>query len=307
MYNFTDKLLKKNNIIILDGATGTELEKNGVKMDPVCWTGLAGYTDPHILELIHEKYILAGSNVITTNTFSSSRINIEYSDKKLDIKKINYNSIDCAINVRNKHKRLDIKIAGSMSLSFIKNRYEYPLSKSIGTFSYEHLLENYREQANFFVEKKIDLIILEMVSHPETAKAMMQAAIESGLPIWLGICAGPVNDEGNVLAYEAKNILLKDVLKLISKEIEAVLIMHTEVKYIDNCLKEIREYYDGIVGAYPHKGYFKKPNWFHDDKYTPKIFYTDMLSWINKYDLKIIGGCCGINHKHIKYLYQKIN
>ena len=143
-----------------------------------------------------------------------------------------------------------------MSLSFIENRYEFPLSESIGSYTYDELLINYREQVEFFLEKKIDLIILEMVSHPETAKAMIQAAIESGLPIWLGVCAGPVSQNGNVLAYEAKNIYLKDVLKLISKEVEAVLIMHTEVAYIDDCLKEIKKYFNGVIG-----GKFRTNHW----------------------------------------------
>ena len=274
---FTNNLIKKNKIILLDGATGTELEKSGAVMDPICWTGLSGYTNPEILESVHENYILAGSNIITTNTFSSSRINIEHTNKDFDVEEVNYKTIDCAIKARKRFNNLDIKIAGSMSLSFIKNRYEFPLSKSIGSFTYEELLVNYREQIKFFLNKKIDLILLEMVSHPETAKAMMQAAIESGLPIWLGICAGPKNKDGKVLAYEAKNIYLNDLFKLISREVEAVLIMHSEVEYIDDCLREIRQNFDGIIGAYPHKGFFKKPFWFYDDKYTPQKFYIDIF------------------------------
>ena len=154
MKTFTFDLLNKHNLLLLDGATGTELEKKGVNMDPVCWSGLSGYNNPDILQLIHEKYILAGANIITTNTFASSRINIEYADKNIDVKEVNHKTIDCAIKARNKHKNLDIKIGGSMSLSFISNRYENPLSESIGYFSYEKLLENYKEQVQFFIEKK---------------------------------------------------------------------------------------------------------------------------------------------------------
>ena len=74
-YKYIQDKLKDNKFVILDGANGSELEKRGAVMDPICWTGLSGYTNPEILESVHEKYILAGSNIITTNTFSSSRIN----------------------------------------------------------------------------------------------------------------------------------------------------------------------------------------------------------------------------------------
>ena len=302
---FTSNLINKYNTILLDGATGTELEKNGVLMDRVCWSGLAGSSHPKVLQSIHEQYILAGSKVITTNTFASARHNIESTNRSLKVEKINLQTINCALEARNKFKNLDIKIAGSMSLSFVDERYEYPESKSIGNFSHDELLENYREQTKFFIEKDLDLILLEMVSHPKTAKPMIQAALESGLPIWLGLCAGPKNENGQVLAYEAKNILLADVLKLITPEIESVIIMHSETEYIDDCLSEIQSQYSGFLGAYPHKGFFKKPNWFYDDKYTPEMFYNDMYNWINVYNLKIIGGCCGIGPKHIQLLHNK--
>ena len=86
---FTSNLINKHNIILLDGATGTELEKNGVLMDRACWSGLAGSSHPKVLQSIHEQYILAGSKVITTNTFASARHNIESTNRSLNVEKIN--------------------------------------------------------------------------------------------------------------------------------------------------------------------------------------------------------------------------
>lgn len=51
---FTSNLINKYNTILLDGATGTELEKNGVLMDGACWSGLAGSSHPKVLQSIHE-------------------------------------------------------------------------------------------------------------------------------------------------------------------------------------------------------------------------------------------------------------
>ena len=58
--------LKKNELIIHDGAIGTELQKRGIVMDG-SWCGTASLQD-NILKQVHTDYIRAGSQIITTNT-----------------------------------------------------------------------------------------------------------------------------------------------------------------------------------------------------------------------------------------------
>ena len=72
--NFLE-LLQSGETILLDGATGSELEKRGVKMDNSwCATGsLEGDT----LKQIHKDYIEAGAKVIATNTYASNRMVLE--------------------------------------------------------------------------------------------------------------------------------------------------------------------------------------------------------------------------------------
>ena len=59
--------------IILDGAMGTELERRGVPMNQDAWSATAIDTHPSIVTDIHEDYIRAGADVITTNTFGAAR------------------------------------------------------------------------------------------------------------------------------------------------------------------------------------------------------------------------------------------
>ena len=66
--------LDAGEILILDGATGTELQRRGVEMSPAAWCGTATLGNDRLLQQIHADYIRAGSDVITANTFASSRL-----------------------------------------------------------------------------------------------------------------------------------------------------------------------------------------------------------------------------------------
>ncbi len=65
--------LEAGDVLILDGAIGTELQRRGAAMDGMSWCAVATKTSPDLLCGLHEDYIRAGADVITTNSFSSAR------------------------------------------------------------------------------------------------------------------------------------------------------------------------------------------------------------------------------------------
>ena len=65
--------LEADQIVLIDGATGTELQRRGVPMHKVAWSGAAVLTHPDAVRETHEDYIRAGAKVIITNTFGSTR------------------------------------------------------------------------------------------------------------------------------------------------------------------------------------------------------------------------------------------
>ena len=60
--------IEAGDLFILDGGTGTELEKRGVPMEPGAWCGVAALNNANILEEIHTDYLEAGADIITANT-----------------------------------------------------------------------------------------------------------------------------------------------------------------------------------------------------------------------------------------------
>ena len=72
-----ERRLEAGKIIVIDGATGTELERRGATMNDRAWCAMATLTDPALLRQVHEDYIRAGARVITANTFSTNRNMLE--------------------------------------------------------------------------------------------------------------------------------------------------------------------------------------------------------------------------------------
>ncbi len=65
--------LHGGEVVVLDGAMGTELEKRGVPMDDAAWSAAALVTHTDTVREVHEDYIRAGADIITTNTFATAR------------------------------------------------------------------------------------------------------------------------------------------------------------------------------------------------------------------------------------------
>ena len=109
------KDIDQGQIVIIDGGTGTELEKRGVEMDPNAWCGRANLDGFDTLVDVHSDYISAGAQIITTNTYASSRLMLSPSGLGDRTKEINQRAFEACATARDKVKRPDVAIAGSVS------------------------------------------------------------------------------------------------------------------------------------------------------------------------------------------------
>ena len=95
-YSSIHEKLEDKKTIILDGGMGAELEKNGAKMDEKMWCGKCSVDQPELVRKIHEDYINAGADVITTNTYSTTPISMrQYGFEDL-IEEFNKKSVQVA-------------------------------------------------------------------------------------------------------------------------------------------------------------------------------------------------------------------
>ena len=108
--------LDRGETIIHDAAVSTELQSMGVPMDFVAWSGPSNYTHPSSVIQMHERHIRAGSDIITTNTWSTLRPTLEGAGYGDFVREINARAVHLAQEARDRASEgRDIYIAGSIS------------------------------------------------------------------------------------------------------------------------------------------------------------------------------------------------
>ena len=182
--------LDAGEVVILDGAMGTELEKRGAPMDAVAWDAAALVTHPDLVRAVHEDYIEAGADVITTNTFATARHVLEPAGMGERLRELNARAVALAKEAREITADGPVSIAGSISTMSAHDDHSYePRAERART--------NYREQADVLAESGIDVIALEMMRDVEQTTYAVEAAASTGLPLWIGFSC-KTTDEGTI-------------------------------------------------------------------------------------------------------------
>ena len=291
--------LERKQVLILDGGTGSELQRRGVPMSEATWSGLAVHTHPQIVQEVHEAYIGAGAEVIITNTFGTTRYHLEAAGLGDEFARINRNAVRLAIAAREASGE-DIAVAGSLSnLPPNFNVSDYPPP--------DVEFAALREQASILADSGVDLIALEMMQDTRHAARAMQAALETGLPVWLGLsCRRRAGSEG-LVSFDLPNMDFAGPLDaLIPMGPDVVNIMHCEIDSVAPAIDMVRERWQGPVGVYPELGEFAPPNWQFDADDTPDRFVQRARNWVDL-GVLLVGGCCGTTPEHIAALHIAFN
>ena len=154
---FKEKLKSKSKIF-LDGGNGSEIASLGGEMSPA-FSALASIISPEIVIKVHEKFIDAGSDLITANTFSSTKHNLESINRGPETREFIIQSVKLARQaIKNKGKENKIGVAGSLSNFFSLKENEFvPNPRYIPSFNQEE--QNYKEAAKILKEEGADILI----------------------------------------------------------------------------------------------------------------------------------------------------
>lgn len=305
-YQDVANTLSKDGIVLLDGGVGTELERRGVAMDPNAWCGVAALENTSVLEQIHSDYIGAGAQIITANTYASSRLMLEPAGFGDRFEEINRAAISAALRARDRSENRNVLIAGSLShMCPMVGGTAQPDESGIPS---ESAIEDaLSELALFMREEGCDLIILEMMYDPARMGAAFRAASACGLPVWAGFSARR-GQAGEVLGFGPQSELpFRQVVEILDEfKVDAAGVMHTPSDLIGDAIAILRERYTGPLMAYPDSGFFKMPEWQFEDVISPTDFAQFAANW-RDIGVQIIGGCCGLSPDHIAAARSKLN
>ena len=295
-------------IIVLDGAVSTELQRRGVPVDELSWFGGANLSHLSVVQALHEDHIRAGAEVIIANTHSTNRAGMEPAGLGDKVEEANRLAVQAAKAARDNVADHPVAIAGSIS-SFIP--------AAMGSHDTTDLrgLDTFREQANLLAEAGVDLLALEMMDSPSYGLSAVQAAVETGLPVWLGMspirfpsgrlgtysadkpCIMPEEDPNAPDTYHQ----LVEAYAKVGHGLAAINLMHVTVDVVADALATVREFFPDLpVGVYAEVGHYQAPNWIFAD-FTPEQYLAEAQGWAAA-GVQLIGGCCGTSPEHVRAL-----
>lgn len=304
--------LDRGDVIILDGAVGTGLQNLGVPMHGIAWAAAALQTHPYTVRQLHETYVKAGIDVLTTNTYSSARHNLEPLGLGDLTAELNIRAVMLARDARDKMARdRPVYIGGAVSNYGLVTGAE-PRRRVYGTaqrrtaITAEQTQANLREQAQILADAGVDFMLAESTGGMEHRKWVVQACLATGLPTWIGIkCRVEGDDPTPRVGYSSDVALARGLDELVSLGGKVINVFHSNVKSTDAALPIVREKWAGPVGVYPEAGRedYVDPNPDPLDKsdLTPAEFLDVARKWVQG-GVQIIGGCCGIGPDYIRPL-----
>lgn len=288
---------------ILDGGLSTELERRGGIMGEGYWSARVSIDAFDLLVDTHKAFIDAGADIITVNSYASSRLVLGRTGNENEIRNINMKNIEAALEARVQCGSDSVLVAGSIAHQVawerdgdtFKQQIDIPVSK-------EELKRAFDEMISFHEEGEVDVILLEMMTLPDRMKILFDCLSSSSLPVWCGLSAKRSNEHASMTSWHDGNVKFTDNITMAAPyDFDMMGIMHSSTDLISDAVSLIQQYYTGPVMAYPDSGYFKPPNWQFEEVVTPEALFEIAKEW-KKQGVSVIGGCCGLGPEHTEAL-----
>ena len=294
--NQYSKLIKRaqdGECILIDGATGTEVERRGVPQLDNAWNGGGALSHPEIVKQIHKDYIDLGAEIVISNTFATTKHALTDANQENNFEALNRRGVELAVQAKEELKNDKVLVAGGISY------WTWTGNKP----SLEELKLSVTEQAQIMKDARADFIMLEMMIDIEQMITTIEAAQSSGLPLWIGLTCEP-NISNEMCLRDGDK--LENVINVIkSYNPDVINIMHTEVELVDRCLDILQSQWKGLIGVYAHSGKSVNGAWTFNNVISAQEYYEYSAKWKNQ-GVSFIGGCCGVHTEHIDLMNKKL-
>lgn len=291
-----DKLERKQ-VVVLDGAIGTEILRRDVT-----WADHQLLKRPDVVRSIHADYLAAGADVISTNTFQLTRRGFVQHFKDLEhMRHIGADDLETrwatllTAGVRlAAEARAQAGLTGQAAVAGAMTTLEWCFRPDLAP-DMEQAYAEYLDVARVFAEAGCDLLLIETVNSVAEAVAAARAARTVSLPYWIAFVP---DQTGKLFSGET---LAEATAALAPLHPDALLVNCAPPADVSVGLAELVKSATAPTGAYPHIGRFDPPEWLFTDEYPPPRYVDLARDWLNQGAL-IVGGCCGTTPDHIAAL-----
>ncbi len=315
--------LARERIVVLDGAMGTEIQGLGLsddefRGDRFCDHGcdlsgnneLLTLTQPDAMRDIHLRYLLAGADIVETNTFSANRVS-----------QGDYEAVDVVVELNEVAARLAREaaeeahgrdgrrrfVAGAvgptnMTLS-LSPKVEDPGYRAI---TFGALADAYQEQIEALIRGGVDTILIETIFDTLNAKAAIVAgrramhALDTQLPLMI---SGTITDRsGRTLSGQTPSAFWQSIRH--AQPLTVGLNCALGAEELRPHLVELATVADTLICAYPNAGL---PNELGGYDETPEQTAAFVGEFAEAGLLNVVGGCCGTTPAHIEAIARAVD
>jgi homocysteine S-methyltransferase len=277
--------------ILMDGATGTELERRGLDTGTPIWSAMALLEAPQMVEAVHRDYLDAGAEIILTNTFRTHQRSLD----KLGMGEEAGRLTSLAVAIAQKAVRTSGRpawVAGSMG----------PLEDSYTPFdqAYEDFLREHQAMANNLAAAGADLLLVETMNTIKEAQAAAEAAASTGLPFGVSFVC---NANGELLSGEP----LAEAVAAVEPFGPSFLSINcTPAPSLHLALDALRAATELPIGVYANPGHTEDyEHWGKTEATEPPGYAIYAADWLSQ-GARLVGGCCGTRPEHIAELRKLI-
>ncbi|MFZ1238751.1 MAG: homocysteine S-methyltransferase family protein [Anaerolineae bacterium] len=286
--------LGQGDTILLDGATGTELQRRQIPTPLPLWSAAALINQPEAVRQIHLDYLAAGADILTANSFRTYRRTLARAGLGDRAQTLTYRAATLAIQARrDAGLRSSVLIAGSMSP--LEDCYAPHLVPTQAECEVEH-----DEMARYLAAAGVDLILVETMNTIREAVAAASAAQRTGLPFMVSFVCG---NNQRLLSGET---LGEAVAALAPLDPLGLLVNCMSTPAVLSALQELRAVTDRPIGAYANVGHAQSDwGWDFTEDISAEAYGRHVRSWL-AIGAQIVGGCCGTTPAHIAILADVI-
>jgi S-methylmethionine-dependent homocysteine/selenocysteine methylase len=292
--------LRYGSPLVLDAAMGSDLDRRGLPTTLPLWSALGLLERPDLVRQIHLENLLAGADIITTDTFRSTAHTLRKAGRDpACAAELDALAVRLAAEARTEAGRPEAWVAGSIA----------PLEDCyLPTFETppEIALAEHRAQAGSLAAAGVDLIMVETMPTSAEAGIALRAAVETGRPATVGfVCAMP--DRGEPVRLLSGETLNEAVARVSPLGPAVIFVNCSAPPVITAALRELRELTALPIGAYANVGHVDdERGWSPDGGITGERYAEHAAEWI-ALGTRVVGGCCGTHPEHTAALRRLID
>lgn len=280
-------LLQAERPLVLDGAMGTELQRRGVDTGLPLWSANALRERPEVVLQIHHEYIAAGADIITTNTFRTTRRAFRLARLPDSSAELTLRAVNLARTAATECPDRTILVAGSIAP--LEDCYRPDQVPAPAELDEEHA-----ELAARLARAGVDFLLLETMNTIREAEASCRAALATQKEVVVSfLCTG----EGKIYGGES---LEEAVARIGPLGPTGFSVNCVSPRIVDNAIERLVRSTSLPIAVYANVGI---PGQERGTEFRCDISPEEYARWANQWvhaGISIVGGCCGTTPEYIR-------